>query len=79
MNRMIAPVVKKVSLRQMGNDFSYWQAQSYQARIEALEEIRLEFQTMVNMHPKDSIDVQSGLQRVYRIVKRESTSLTLKI
>ena len=70
MNRMIAPVVKKVNLRQMRNDFSYWQGQSYTARIAALEEIRREYHNLVNLHPKDTADVQPGFQRVYRIVKR---------
>jgi hypothetical protein len=70
MKRMIAPVVRKVSLHQLGSDFSYWQGQSYEARIAALEEIRREFDAPVNFLSKDSTNVQSGFQRVYRIVKR---------
>jgi hypothetical protein len=70
MNRMIAPVVKKVNLRQIRNDFSYWQGQSYAARIAALEEIRREYHSLVNLHSKDIADVQPGFQRVYRIIKR---------
>ena len=42
----------------------YWRAQSYQDRLAALEEIRQEYHRW-----KD--DVQPGLQRVYRIVKRQ--------
>jgi hypothetical protein len=70
MERKIAPVVKKISRHEMGNDFSYWQVQPYQARIDALEEIRREYHSLANLHPKDTLDVQPGLQRVYRIVKR---------
>ena len=46
MERMIAPVVKKISRHQMGNDYSYWQAQPNQARFDALEEIRREYHSM---------------------------------
>ena len=70
MNRLIVPVVKKVNLHQMETDFAYWQSQPYQARIDALEEIRREYHSLANLHLKDTADVQPGLQRVYRIVKR---------
>ncbi len=70
MNRKIAPVVRKVKLREQGNDFSYWQKQPYEARIAALEEIRSEYHAWVDPQQKDAVDVQSGFQRVYRIVKR---------
>jgi hypothetical protein len=70
MERKIALVVKKMSRHQMGNNFSYWNAQPYQARIDALEEIRREYHSLAALHPKDTRDVQPGLQRVYRIVKR---------
>jgi hypothetical protein len=70
MKRMIAPVVRKVKLHQLRSDFSYWQEQPYEARIAALEEIRREYQAWENSLRKDTADVQSGLQRVYRIVKR---------
>ena len=43
MSRNIAMVYKKANLHQQENDFAYWQAQSYQARLDALEEIRREF------------------------------------
>jgi hypothetical protein len=70
MKRKIAPVVKKVNLYQMGTDFSYWQEQSYAARITVLEEIRREYHAWVNSRLEDSADVQSGFQRVCRVVKR---------
>ena len=62
-DRLIAPVVTKKPLKQPDQDTDYWQAQPYDARIAALEEIRLEY-----IHWKN--DVQPGFQRVYRIVKR---------
>ncbi len=31
---------RKMNLKEQKSDFTYWQAQSYQARLEALEEIR---------------------------------------
>jgi len=70
MKRLIAPVVKKLNLHQLENDFSYWQAQPYEARIATLEEIRLEYHTWESSFRKDTVNVQSGFQRVYRIVKR---------
>jgi hypothetical protein len=62
-SRKIIPVVKKKGLRQPNTDVEYWRAQPYQARLAALEEIRQEYHHWKN-------DVQPGLQRVCRIVKR---------
>jgi hypothetical protein len=63
-------VYKKSSLYQQGNDFIFWQAQPYEARIAALEEIRREVQAWEQSSQKHVADVQSGFQRVYRIIKR---------
>jgi hypothetical protein len=54
----------------MRSDFSYWQGQPYEARIAALEEIRREYHAWVASQQKEPTDVQSGFQRIYRIVKR---------
>jgi hypothetical protein len=70
MNRNIAMVYKKTSLYQQENDFTYWQAQPYEARIAALEEIRREYQVWEQSSQKDIGNVQSGFQRVYRIINR---------
>lgn len=70
MNKKIASVVRKVNLRQLGNDFSYWQSQPYETRIAALEEIRQEYHAWLASQQKGMPDVQPGFQRVYRIVKR---------
>jgi hypothetical protein len=53
----------KVNVREQKSDFAYWQTQSYQARLAALEQIRQEYHRWrYNAEPR--------LQRVYRIVKR---------
>jgi hypothetical protein len=59
----IKKVVRKVSLREQKSDFAYWQTQSYQARLAALEEIREEFHRW-------KYGAEPGFQRVYSIVKR---------
>lgn len=59
----IAKVVKKIHIGEEKTDAAYWRALPYQARIEALEQIRLEYNTWkYNAHP--------GLQRVVNIIKR---------
>lgn len=70
MKRSIAPVVTKIKLSQRKNDFSYWQALPYEARIAALEEIRQEYHAWNHSRSEGSTDVQSGFLKVYRIVKR---------
>jgi hypothetical protein len=70
MERKIAPVVHIKKLQDRESDFAYWQKQSYQARLEALEEIRREYHAWIDSQLKDAFDVQPRLQRVYRIVKR---------
>ena len=70
MNRKIAMVYKKSRLEDQGNDFAYWQTRSYEERIAALEEIRREYHEWENSTQQDADNVQSGFQRVYRIVKR---------
>ena len=63
-------VYKKTSLYQQGKDFTFWQAQPYEARIAALEEIRREYQVWEQASQKHIGNVQLGFQRVYRIIKR---------
>lgn len=59
----IEPVVAITRLDRQESDFKYWQTQSYQARIEALEQIRLEYHRW-------KYNAEPGFQRVYRIVKQ---------
>ena len=57
-------VVKKYRLKDQPSDRSYWQSKSYQERLEALEEIRREYNSW-------RYDAQQGFQRVCRVVKRK--------
>ena len=66
----MAAVVQKTRLSQQGNDFAYWQTQTYEKRLEALEEIRNDFKQWEQSSRGDGVHVQSGFQRVFRIVKR---------
>ncbi len=36
----ISNIVNKIKMKDQPNDFIYWQTQSYQARIDPLEQIR---------------------------------------
>jgi hypothetical protein len=63
MKDRIAKVVTKINFQQQTSDFAYWQTQSYQARIDALEEIRQEYHRW-------RYGAEPRLQRVYTIVKR---------
>ena len=57
-------VINKVSLKQQTSDFRYWQQQTPQKRLEALEQIRQEYhQYKYNAQPR--------FQRVYTIVKQQ--------
>ena len=57
-------VCHKINLRERNTDFAYWQTQSYQARLEALEEIRQEY------HQWKDNSAESRLQRVHTISQR---------
>ena len=59
----IKKVCKKVGLHEQKSDFAYWQTQSYEARLAALEEIRREFHRW-------KYGAEPRFQRVYSIVKR---------
>lgn len=59
----IVPVVTRVKVGEPPSDFAYWQTQSPQARLAALEQIRREYHQW-------SYGAEPGFQRVYRIVKR---------
>ena len=60
---VVVKVVSKVPLDTAKTDFAFWQSQSYQARLAALEQIRREYNLWKN-------DAEPRLQRVYQIVKR---------
>ncbi len=56
-------VVNKYHLEEQPKDFSYWQSKSYQERIDALEQIRHEYNQWRYPH-------ELRFQRVYKIIKR---------
>ena len=58
-------VINKISLKQQTSDFKYWQQQTPQKRLEALEQIRQEYhQYKYNAQPR--------FQRVYTIIKLDN-------
>lgn len=62
-DKTIARVIKKVSLTDKDSDFSYWQTKSFAERLEALEEIRREYNNW------KYTDAEQRFQRVCRVVK----------
>ncbi|MBI1299919.1 hypothetical protein GC175_33765 [bacterium] len=56
-------VVRKYRVGEQPSEYSYWQTQSPEARIAALEQIRKQYNNWKH-------DARPGFQRVYRIVKR---------
>lgn len=60
----IQPIVTKYKVGEQPSEYSYWQTQSYEARLAALEQIRQEYHQW-------KYDVRPRFQRVYRIVKQQ--------
>ena len=60
-------IVRKIAKKDQTSDFSYWQQQPPQKRLEALEQIRREYNQYryKNAEPR--------LQRVHTIIKRKSS------
>jgi len=63
MSTRIEKTYRKVGLRERTSDFSYWQTQSYQARLDALEEIRRQYHRW-------KYGAEPRLQRVCSVAKR---------
>lgn len=61
--RTMKKVVTKLNMKEQKSDFAYWQAKSYAERLQALEEIRQEYNNW------KYTDAEQRFQRVYRIVK----------
>jgi hypothetical protein len=59
----IDKVVKKYKINEQPNDFIFWQAKSYEERLDALEQIRKEYNLW-------RYNAEQGFQRIYKIVKR---------
>ena len=59
----IIKVINKYKVDAQPKDLNYWQSRSFEERLDALEQIRQEYNTW-------RYNAQQGLQRVYRVVKR---------
>ena len=57
-------VVKKVKLTEEKSDYRYWVNQSVEARLDALESIREEYNNW-------KFNDQQRFQRVYRVIKQK--------
>ena len=62
-SRLDRSVIRIMNIDETKNDFAYWQTQSYETRLQTLEEIRNEY---INW----KYGTQPGFQRVYRIVEQ---------
>lgn len=62
-NRTIEKVITKTNLANQKSDFAYWQTKSYAERLQALEEIRQEYNNW------KYTDAEQRFQRVYRVTK----------
>lgn len=56
--------VRKGKLKEQGNDFEFWQTQSYETRLATVEQIREEYNAW-------KYGSKQGFQRVYRVIKRK--------
>jgi len=57
-------VARKVKLTEERSDYSYWADQSFEARLDALESLRDEFNSW-------KFNDQQRFQRVYRVIKQK--------
>ena len=64
LERMDKTFVRKVNIKDQGNDFEFWQSQPPEIRLAVLEQIRQEYNTW-------KYGTEQGFQRVYRIIKRK--------
>ncbi len=63
LDRKIKKVITKTALNEQKSDFDYWQTKSYAERLQALEEIRREYNNW------KYTDAEQRFQRVYRVVE----------
>ena len=62
-NRTVEKIVTKTTFDKQKSDFAYWQSKSYAERLDALEEIRREYNNW------KYTNAEQRFQRVYRIIK----------
>ena len=60
----VKKVIKKYKINEQPNDFSFWQSKSYEERIDALEQIREEYNQW-------RYNAEQRFQRVFRIIKQK--------
>ena len=60
----ITKVINKYKIKDQPKDIDYWQTKTFEERLDALEQIRQEYNAL-------RYYAQQGLQRVYRVVKRQ--------
>jgi hypothetical protein len=60
----ISKVIKKYKINEQPNDFSFWQSKSFEERLDALEQIRKEYNLL-------RYNAEQGFQIIFRIVKRK--------
>ena len=60
----IEKIIKKYNIGEQPNDFAFWQTRPIEERIDALEEIRSEYNAWRYK------DAEQGFQRVLRIIER---------
>lgn len=61
--RQMIKSIRIVKKNEKNDDFLFWQSQSYEKRLEALETIREEYNNW-------KYGNQQGFQRVYRVIKQ---------
>ncbi len=60
----INKVIKKYNINEQPKDFLFWQSRPYEDRLDALEQIRKEYNSW-------RYNAEQGFQRIYRIIKRK--------
>ena len=60
----VEKTVRIMKISEQGNDFNYWQNQSPELRLAALEQIRQEYHRW-------KYGTEPGFQRIYSVVKRK--------
>ena len=60
----LSKVIKKYKINEQPKDLIFWQSKSYEQRLNALEQIREEYNSW-------RYNAEQGFQRIYKIIKRK--------
>ena len=60
----IIKVIRKYNINEQPKDFHFWRSKSYEQRLDALEQIRKEYNSW-------RYDAEQGFSRVCKIIKRQ--------